>query len=714
MGQLQTKLAGLRRLLRTLVLADGLARLVLLAVGLAAASFLLDRGLDLPVALRHGLRALLAGALVLGTAAFLARPLARRLSDDALALRLERTFPELEDRVITALEFARSGVSPEFAAPGLVRRVLAEAEERVGGLDLARTVRTRGTAATVLAAAAATTVLGLGAAARTDLARAWFLRVCLAADSPWPRGTVLALVGPSAWDLPDAPIVVIRGEDLTVDVAVLRGNPERVDVHYVMDRTGRAEAASMRRYQGAAEGGLDLFRRVFENVTEGFRFHVEGGDDRTPAHGERRVEVHLRPEVGAIHLELEHPAYTGLPPRSQDGGHVEAVVGTRVRFEARTVKPVVSAALVVGSADPVPVEVADGGDRLAGTFQVRQDGSYFFRLVDAEGIDNPSPVEFVIHAVPDRRPEVWIPRPGKNKQVTATALQRIEVRFEDDFGLGRARLVHRVVPAGAAEAEPGAGAEGAPAQGAGVDLTGEGRGRRRIDAATDLDLAPLGLKVGDRVLYRAEAEDLRSDDAGGPNLGRTREEFSFTIVSPEDLAADLHESLAGVREELRELSRLQKETLEDVEAVRSRAAEGELGREDQRGLVAAGQEERRIAVRLRRSADLVDSVAREKAQNRIGSPAEQEWLAGLRDDLAHLAETAVPAVAERLDEARRSRASAPPLGEAVLGARAVLDRLSQVLARLDKWSDLNDVIQDVHELLEAMERMYQDVKGGLK
>src|SRR3954465_9719506 len=97
MNPLQTRLAALRRRLRTVVLWRGTSLLLVLVLGCATAAGLLDWQLHLP-----GLgRALLLAAALTGTGLvfyrYLLAPLAARADDLSLALRIEDEYPVLND-----------------------------------------------------------------------------------------------------------------------------------------------------------------------------------------------------------------------------------------------------------------------------------------------------------------------------------------------------------------------------------------------------------------------------------------------------------------------------------------------------------------------------------------------------------------------------------------------------------------------------------------
>src|SRR2546423_1685886 len=101
-----SRLGGLGRRVRVYAAVDGLALLSLAIVIAIAVTFLVDRTLWLGRDMRSV--QLFCALVVLGAAAWfwLIRPLRVPIGPQELALLVERQFPQLGSRLITAVEFA--------------------------------------------------------------------------------------------------------------------------------------------------------------------------------------------------------------------------------------------------------------------------------------------------------------------------------------------------------------------------------------------------------------------------------------------------------------------------------------------------------------------------------------------------------------------------------------------------------------------------------
>src|SRR4051812_17541460 len=135
------QLARLRWRERCLALAWGVARVFAVAffglfVAFAVDSWI-DRRHDTPLWVRQTLAAGQVCALIVAFFAWLVRPVFRRRRDDALALIVESRRPELEHRLITAVQLGRRRLNSDNISPELLAAVTREAEQACELFDIA-------------------------------------------------------------------------------------------------------------------------------------------------------------------------------------------------------------------------------------------------------------------------------------------------------------------------------------------------------------------------------------------------------------------------------------------------------------------------------------------------------------------------------------------------------------------------------------------------
>ena len=371
--EIESVLRTLRRKIRWYVVLEGTALVVCLlcvlfwiSLGLDWAYFRLSH-LELP----RWFRALfVVGTVCLFAATFLAWVALRSLRSmrtKALALVLERRFPELDDRLITAVELSEStsGRESPLTAAMLSRTVedVARVSRKldVGSVFEKRPLRR----AVIVAAVLIASILGFAFVNQEAMAR-WQRGYLGLADEYWNRETVLDVKivvqpGDRIRQFRDGEYKHPRGGDLTLLVEVPEGTrpdgrewkvPERVQLAYTLDGGRGSGTLYLSRF------GDRQFRHSMAGLMDGMTFRVHGGDytNRRPY----RVTVVDPPRIDQVLLDCNYPQYTGLNGRGQNDRRVQ---GTQISLPLETAflmratgnKPLVNVRLEYG-----PVELTFG------------------------------------------------------------------------------------------------------------------------------------------------------------------------------------------------------------------------------------------------------------------------------------------------------------------------------------------------------------------
>ncbi|HTP30127.1 MAG TPA: hypothetical protein VMK12_31280, partial [Anaeromyxobacteraceae bacterium] len=227
------------------------------------------------------------------------------------------------------------------------------------------------------------------------------------------------------------------------------------------------------------------------------------------------------PITGDIEITYFYPAYMKREPKtlSGTGGEVSAPKGTEVALATRADRRTESAEIAIewsgvpapggatresaesgGKGKAVrrkicPVQVTNGRE-LSARFVVEGGGAYRFRFrrgsrLVAEGPPLPIAVE------PDAFPEIRVTAPAPEIEVGARARVRVEWTASDDVGLGELTLLTKA---------PSAEERRTPLRSFG--------GIRHESGGHEIDLAPLRLAEGERLLYWLEVSD--NDAISGP------------------------------------------------------------------------------------------------------------------------------------------------------------------------------------------------------
>ena len=214
--------------------------------------------------------------------------------------------------------------------------------------------------------------------------------------------------------------------------------------------------------------------------------------------------VELSPIVGDLSVTYLYPAYTQLPPRTEEGtaGDLHAPRGTEVRISARADRDLSQAFAVVNGA-AVKLDAQGPGHRLlSGTFTLAQAGQWSLRFADERGrtiADGPPrPIELVA----DAAPQATIETPKEHLlEVDPQGKVTLSWSATDDYGLSQVSLVFQL--AGGKEQR--------------VSLEKPASPAKRLRGTLPWEMAPLRLRAGDKVTYFIEVKD--NDAVDGPQRG---------------------------------------------------------------------------------------------------------------------------------------------------------------------------------------------------
>ncbi|HUQ69204.1 MAG TPA: hypothetical protein VM165_06765, partial [Planctomycetaceae bacterium] len=324
-AEITAVLNRLRGRIRRYVLWEG-AALVVVALGLMFwGSFLLDwayfslSNLELPREFRAfcliaGLAGLTAVAML-----FVAFRLVRSLRGRALALILERRFPQLDDRLITAVEAAEGLESSHgpLAAP-MLAQTIRDASRIAEKLDLAAVFDWGPLRRAVLIASVlVVSILGLMVFNTAAMDR-WIQGFLGLGETYWPRQTVLKVKvllqpGDRVREFERQVYRHPRGADLTLLVEAIDGTvwPERVKLKYRLKHSRGSGQPLLNR------AGDQPFMHTIAGLLDDVDLWVSGNDyaNAQPYH----VEVVEPPHADTVSLDCLYPDYTRLNPIGPSG-----------------------------------------------------------------------------------------------------------------------------------------------------------------------------------------------------------------------------------------------------------------------------------------------------------------------------------------------------------------------------------------------------------
>jgi len=608
---LRRGLGALRRRVRAIRLVSGSGRVAVFVVLALAAFFFADYLLRLPL----WVRAVTLVLFLLGTALVVVRrlllPLARRLEDDVLAGRIEHAFPELEDRLLSSLAFARAEKAPDpdsEDSPELMQAVCEEAVRIAQPARFPYLARSTPAARWAGAAALLLAVAVLGTTARGDLVRTFARRSLLLQDVSWPRRTTLVVVGME----PGTPRTVTRGRETTVEIRAEGSIPDRVRFRYweAADSRSRAEVVELT----PSPENPALFA-ITMPIYESIRFTVSGGDDdRNRAFG---IDALTPPAVLSIEMDCRYPEYLGREDRTLVGGDQRIPQGTRLTLRIRANMELRRALLAKGEDAPVEMR-ALGENRFATELTPEQDLRYSLRLVGPDGEENDAGADtYVLRVARDQPPSVRVATPGARPERRPVGVLLLGFAARDDHRVEGVELRYAVN-----EEEPRTAVFGDAGGDAVRSQRGPGADAERVLGVYTLDLARFrdregqALDEGDRLRFRLVVKDSKGQTR------ETRAGYLVELIGEDDLAGalvarkgDLRGTLDRTLEKALEVQR----RLEDIDAARG-------DRIEYRRLCSSAQAaQARVIEDIEGSARRIQSILDTYVFNRLGdrSSADQ-------------------------------------------------------------------------------------------
>ena len=692
---IRRRLNTLRGRIATALLFDGAARVAGALLAAIAISFLLDRVFKLEIAARAVL--LLTGLGLVGFVVwrFLVLRLRTIPGEDPLAIAVERRFPELKDRLISALQLSRVedpehyGMSPELVADAVAEALEPTRKLRFG--DVMATARTARIAALGLLALA---LLAIGASADPESAGIWFRRNVLLRGERWPQKTYLEL---DEERFRDGVARVVRGSDFVVTArSTGEVDPDKVFL-YFEDSEGVKGRVMMTSAPKAR-----LYRHEFTEIGFPIRFHLEGGDEVTR---EYSIELMEPPQVTELIVRVAFPGYAGREPVDIDisSGDPEVLRGGSISFVGRSSKPLESAHIVIGEMETASfsAQVEPGGQGFRfERWEPREDVLVGIRLRDTDGLSNPSLApRFPVRVVEDRAPRVRLAKQGIGTMVVEGAVVPCLVRIRDDVRAVKGRIE---VKKAAGDRE---GTEPAVIEFADEALTSE---EPTVEILQLVEVSTLEAEPGTFLTFTAYA----TDNAPEAHEGRS-DPVTVKVVTYEQLINELIRRQQEQRQLFEELIAKEKRLRDRFRDLRDSppAAPSEIALH----LEGEAQEQRGIARRVRGIERAMTQILDEMLNNRISDVSR---ITQLRNQVVKGMERLRLRVmhdhATELDRyARRSAEISLPGEEGAeidTGYGRVLAAMRQVLAQMQKIESFTEIVERVRGVLKLHEEVKEETR----
>ena len=478
---IQHRLVQLAKRLRSQILALLLiAFWSVLLIGIITA---FRQGLGIPYRLLTGLILVGAGLLLLWSR-FGYRDLR------ALAEQIERQFPELDEKLLTAIEPANPNAS-EFLRRKLIEETLSHAKKTEwnqivprGRLSFLWCIQW---------------ILLL-----TTVSLPWMMPGKFKSDGPSSGGKRELLVD---WQVEPGDAQIEKGADLLVTVRFPDEFAE--DVRLVVEEAGEAtqNISLQRSLKDPIASGM------LRKVNESFRYRVESDTKQSESF---LIEIFEHPSVVQSDALVQSPSYAQQEDkRVINTRRVSVVDGAQVVWDLKLNKEVASAQwidengkttqLAPLSEDPTNYRIEE-----TPTGSTR----YRLELVDQQGRTEKMSEEFIVKVIPNREPELKLAS-ASDQRVSPIQEMMVGAKVQDDFGIQRAGISISIGDKEPNEIE--------------LPATGESDiAKKKRDLMHLIDLEAMQAKADQLVTYHFWTEDL--DRNGQPR--RVDSEIFFAEIRP--------------------------------------------------------------------------------------------------------------------------------------------------------------------------------------
>jgi hypothetical protein len=420
----------------------------------------------------------------------------RAVSIKQLALYIDQLHPELQNRIVSAVEFAKvEGASPKDTArdaagsPWLIEKFLEETDfvtksTPIGDLIDERKLTWLARSAAFSLAACALTLLLFNSLWLPDMRFAM-------------RAVGLGALTQVKFTVTPGNAEIRRGESAIIVVEAKKPLPDAVLVW-------QSEAGPENIVPMTAASDGRVWHYDFRNVQSDFQYRVQLAGTQSETYA---ITTWVPPQTEAVHLHYTFPEYLRKPDEeARNSGPITAIAGTRVAIEVEVNKTMKEATLVLDSGVRVPLAESPDG-HWKGGLNVEANGKYHIEVADLQGRTNEYQPFYDIVALKDAAPKVRVASPRGDDE--ATAIEEIPFVFEisDDFGIESYGIQYEV--AGREPVRIVLPSEQQP----------EGEPLLKKNGEHGLALEELRLETGDIVTWTVWARDFKPDRDTFEELG---------------------------------------------------------------------------------------------------------------------------------------------------------------------------------------------------
>lgn len=707
LASIESKISSVRSSITRWFIIDGLMRVAAVILGLFLVDFIIDYFFQMDRAQRGIMLVLMVAIGLWSIWKWLVRPLRASITDEAIVHEVSKRHPEIGDRILTSLEFARTDWSKQSnVSQVMVDSAMAEGGQALEGVSFTSILRRGRYSLNVTLLAILTIILAVGCIGifSNDYLRIWANRNLMLGNMAWPADFQLQLDG-----LNDGEIIIPRGDTWPLTARVADGYKSLPDEVQIEFRSGNG---TRRESMNDSKDKRTFVYRI-ANVVEPFSFRLKSSRVATEW---TNVSLVDRPAVQSLDLTVTPPEYTGgekeILPAGSDSYFL--LRGTAVEISGESSKPLKSATLTIGE-ESLPLVVSGNRFSTAMAADKVSPGAWQLRLVDQEQVFQPGkgiaglgtrdPVIFNVRQLSDKAPSVSAKLRGIGSLVLPSARLPYDAEVSDDFQISKVELEYGWTQD---ESENQTESVHAVAPEAAIDL----QGKSSANFSDALDLQPLSIPTASRLRLRLRAQD--NDTVSGPNIGESTD-ILLRVVTETELRNQFLLRERQQRQVFEDITKRQDTLMTDCEAflADTRASES-IGNDQRSALFKLQRRQKLISANVKPVVENLAAVVEEAINNRL--PDEQDVLKTrlqqrIISPMQTLREELIPAAATPLDGARNLLDARAPrnqsLENALAGQRAILATMNEILVHMVKNEKFQLAIIRLYEIQRLQNELKQ-------
>lgn len=423
-----------------------------------------------------------------------------RLTEDQVALAIERQTPGTSNEIINSLQIARGGGENSAA-------VLRENHASLQRIHLRQAAKWR---PAVVRLVVAGVVLVIGVCF-------YFFKQDHFANAASRLFQPFAEIAPlyrTTLHVEPGNLQATPGSTVKIHVRISGERPPKLAVQQSVGDTHASE-------QIVVPTGADYVEYTFRNLQRSLTYTVSGGDYTSPLFN---IEVPLPPQVNLVRATMHLPEYTRLPPQKVEthGGDLEALHGTRAEVRFVLDQPADQATLLLESAGEkaAPRQVALTRIRpteFSGEILFKGVTGYQVRVQRGQQAPGPS-MRYGLRVLPDEPPQLTLT--GLDRQMEAQLGVELPLKMSasDDYGVATLGLFARKVTGSTKEQSPDTGWQP-------VKEWPQPTPAREVKLEHRLAITALGAVEGEKMEVALRARDADPEKGGTWTNGE-----SFTLV----------------------------------------------------------------------------------------------------------------------------------------------------------------------------------------